>query len=89
MVLAIIPKGPPERICEEIRREYLNALAKGVSRFKFIVITDLPIRDWIDYVKCVLETNIAATIRVDQVEPDSDEVKYVLEDPKVIKIPRE
>ncbi len=89
VLIVIFPKGKPEDVCEELRKEYLNSLAKGISRFKFMLITDLPVRDWIDYVKCVLETNISATIRVDQVEPDSDEARELLKRSDIIKIPKE
>ena len=50
-----------------MRREYVSRLAKGFTHFNFLVVSRGPVREWLDHVKCVLETNVSATIVVKQV----------------------
>ncbi|MCD6278360.1 MAG: hypothetical protein J7J11_01620 [Desulfurococcales archaeon] len=64
----------PEEVCQLIKNKFNELLNFGYSKFKFIVVTGRDLRDWIDYVRCIIEYNISATITIDQVHELSEEV---------------
>jgi hypothetical protein len=67
--LVIFAKGDKNLLCNKLREEYVKALNEGVHYLRIFVVSDAPIREWFDYVKCVLIDNIALTITVHQVSP--------------------
>lgn len=64
----------PEEVCQLLRREFNEYLIKGYPSFEFIVVTPGKIYEWLDYIKCVIEYNIVATIVVKQVSAASEEL---------------
>jgi len=67
-------KSQPEDICHFIKKKFNEFLSLGYTTFKFIVVTDKELNEWIDYVRCIIEYNISATITIDQVNEMSEEV---------------
>ncbi|HDD26624.1 MAG TPA: hypothetical protein ENF75_06005 [Acidilobales archaeon] len=70
VVFLIKPKGEYAKFCEKVKRKYFEYLSKGVTKFRFLVVSDDPLHRWIESVRCVLEINIAATIIVNQVRSE-------------------
>jgi len=64
----------PEEVCQIIKNKFNELLNFGHSKFKFIIVTGKDLSDWIDYVRCIIEYNISATITIDQMNELSEEV---------------